>query len=101
MIRTSLSCVVLLLVVKFIYSEKATEFWDISTLDLSNVVTVKSTVEISQNFVAFSEYMNFTKKGLAKGKIKANFCNVVKIFISSFWTNRDDLKLLNILVKIS
>ena len=28
-------------------------------LDLSYVVTVKSTVEISQNFVAFSEYMNF------------------------------------------
>ena len=25
------------------------------------VVTVKSTVEISENFVAFSEYMNFTK----------------------------------------
>ena len=34
------------------YSEKA-------TVDLSYVVTVISTVEISQNFVAFSEYMNF------------------------------------------
>ena len=45
---------------KFIYSEKATNFWEISTVDLSYVVTVKSTVEISQNFVAFSEYMNFT-----------------------------------------
>ena len=33
--------------VKFIYSEKAKNFCD------------KSTVEISQNFVAFSEYMNF------------------------------------------
>ena len=44
---------------KFIYSEKATKFCEISTLDLSYVVTVKSTVEISQNFVAFSEYMNF------------------------------------------
>ena len=31
----------------------------ISTVDLSYVVTVKSTVEISQSFVAFSEYMNF------------------------------------------
>ena len=29
--------------------------------DLSYVVTVKSTVEISQNFVAFSEYMNFNE----------------------------------------
>ena len=46
-------------VVKFIYSEKATKFCEISTVDLSYVVTVKSTVEISQIFVAFSEYMNF------------------------------------------
>ena len=45
--------------VKFIYSEKATNFCEISTVDLSYVVTVKSTVDISQNFVAFSEYMNF------------------------------------------
>ena len=44
---------------KFIYSEKATNFCEISTVDLSYVTTVKSTVEISQNFVAFSEYMNF------------------------------------------
>ena len=29
-------------------------------VDLSYVVTVKSTVEISENFVAFSEYINFT-----------------------------------------
>ena len=42
------------------YSEKATIFCKISTLDLSFVVTVKSTVEILQIFVAFSEYMNFT-----------------------------------------
>ena len=44
---------------KFIYFEMATFFCKISTADLSYVVTVKSTVEISQNFVAFSEYMNF------------------------------------------
>ena len=44
---------------KFIYSEKATKFCENSTVDLSYVVTVKSKVEISQNFVAFSEYMNF------------------------------------------
>ena len=40
---------------KFIYSEKATNFCEISTLDLPYVVTVKSTVENSQNFMAFSE----------------------------------------------
>ena len=44
---------------KFIYSEEATKFCEISTLLLSYVVPVKNKVEISQNFVAFSEYMNF------------------------------------------
>ena len=46
--------------VKFVYSEKATKFCEISTLILSPVHTDKSKVEILQNFVAFSEYMNFT-----------------------------------------
>ena len=45
--------------VKFINSEKATKFCEIFTLLLSYVVPVKSKVKISQNFVAFSEYMNF------------------------------------------
>ena len=44
---------------KFVYSEKATKFCEISTLLLSTVHTDKNKVEISQNFVAFSEYMNF------------------------------------------
>ena len=48
---------------KFIFSEKATKFCEIFTLLLTNVHTVKSKVKISQNFVAFSEYMNF--KGLS------------------------------------
>ena len=43
-----------------IYFEKATNFYEISTVDLSYVVTVKSMMEILQNFVVFSEYMNFT-----------------------------------------
>jgi hypothetical protein len=46
--------------VKFIYSEKATKLFEISTLDLTACNEVKFKVEISQNFVAFSEYMNFT-----------------------------------------
>ena len=49
---------------KFIYSEKATKFYEISTLLLSYEVPVKSKVEISQNFVAFSEYMNFKHRDL-------------------------------------
>ena len=46
---------------KFIYSEKATQFCEISTLLLTVCTVVKSKMEISQNFVAFSEYMNFNR----------------------------------------
>ena len=35
------------LLLKFIYSEKATNFYEISTVDLSYEVMVKPTVEIS------------------------------------------------------
>ena len=44
---------------KFICSEKATQFYEIFPLLLTTVHTVKSWGKISQNFVAFSEYMNF------------------------------------------
>ena len=50
-----------LLMLKFIYSDKATKFCEISTLLLTYVVPVKSKVEISQNLVAFSENMNLTE----------------------------------------
>ena len=46
---------------KFVYFEKATKFCEISTLLLSTVHTDKSNVDILQSFVAFSEYMNFTR----------------------------------------
>ena len=51
---------------EFIVPSKVHIFWEghkyfeIFTLLLSYVVPAKSKVEISQNFVAFSEYMNFT-----------------------------------------
>ena len=44
---------------KFIYSEKATKFCEIFPLLLTTVHTVKSKGKISQEFMAFSEYMNF------------------------------------------
>ena len=47
--------------VKFTYFEKTSKFCEISTLFLSYVVPINSKVEISQNFLAFSEYMNFTQ----------------------------------------
>ena len=49
-------------VVKFIYSEKATKYCEIFTLFLTVCTVVKSKVKIWQNFVAFSEYMNFTEE---------------------------------------
>ena len=48
--------------IKFIYSEKATIFFEIFTLLLSVCTVDKSKVKISQNFVSFSEYTNFSKK---------------------------------------
>ena len=51
-----------MILVSSIYSEKVTKFREISNVDLSYVVPVKSTVEISQKFVAFSEYMNFRNR---------------------------------------
>ena len=55
---------------KFIYSEKAIRFWKITTVDLTGTTNDKSSVEISQNFVAFSEYINFqgAKFSLAKSE---------------------------------
>ena len=46
--------------IKYIYSEKAIKFCKISTLHLTGTTQEKSKMEISQNFVAFSEYMNFS-----------------------------------------
>ena len=52
---------ILLTVVKFIYSEKATKFCEIFTLLLTGTTKDKGKVKISQNFVAFTEYMTKTK----------------------------------------
>ena len=61
------------LFLKFIYSGKATKFWETFILLLSYVVPVKSKVKISQNFVAFSKYMNFTYFLFKKySRLKAN-----------------------------
>ena len=44
---------------KFIYSKNAIKFCKMFPLLLTTIHTVKSKGKISQNFVAFSEYMNF------------------------------------------
>ena len=54
--------------IKFIYSEKATKVFKIFTLPLTLCTEVRSKVKISQNFVAFSEYMNFKAALFMSGK---------------------------------
>ena len=55
------------------YSEKATKFCEIFTLLLSTVHTNKSKVKISQNFVAFSEYINFNNYISAFPQVSKNW----------------------------
>ena len=52
--------------VKFMYSEKATKFFEIFTFLLTVCTVVKSKVKILQNIVAFSEYKNFNSKKLTQ-----------------------------------
>ena len=70
--------------IKFIYSEKATKFCEIFTLLLSYVVAVKSKVKISQNFVAFSECINFTCKIESMVKKKRQKTKLACLFIREF-----------------
>ena len=68
------------LLLKFIYSEKTTKFCEISTVDLTITTQDKSTVEISQQFVAFSEYVNFDIVGQLDawvGKKIQNYADVM------------------------
>ena len=48
--------------VKFIYSEKTIKFCEISAVDLTVTTYDKLKMEVLQNFVAFSECMNFIKR---------------------------------------
>ena len=66
--------------IKFVYSEKAAKFCEISNLLLSTVHTDKSKLEILQNFAAFSEYMNFTSVRLDWGNLQ----NLNKAAVNSF-----------------
>jgi hypothetical protein len=58
-----------LFLIKFVFSKKATKFRKISTLLLTTVQTVKSKVEILQNIMAFSEYMNFNEERYHRCKV--------------------------------
>ena len=79
---------------KFIYSEKATKFCEIFPLLLTVCTAVKSKGKISQNFVAFSEYMNFkVEKQKSKGRNKKW---PVCIFMILCWM-RNQMQVLNLL----
>ena len=68
----------------FIYSEMATKFSKISTNYLSYVLTVKWLMDILQNFVAFSEYINFSKAYYnVPTNVSTNICDIN--LISFFW----------------
>ena len=69
---------------KFIYSEKAKNFCEIFPLLLSYVVPVKSKVKISQNFVAFSEYMSFKPRWAGN---KIGICGGVLLCTSFYLVN--------------
>ena len=59
------------------YSEKATKFCKISTVDLTVTTWDKSMVEILQNFVAFSEYMKFNYDSFSE-RISTSLCVAFK-----------------------
>ena len=48
--------------VKFIYSEKATKFCEISIVALTVYYIRQIYVETLQNFVIFADYMNFKRR---------------------------------------
>ena len=73
-VKSFLWCCMSMIVIKFIYSEKATQFCKISTVHLTYTY-YKYKVEISENFVAFSEYMNFKEKKIwIAVKLQADSC---------------------------
>ena len=77
------------------YFEKATKVCEISTVDLSYVVPVKSTVEILQNFVAFLEYMNFNEEKLRQEVFMRFWNNILEWAACNFtiWLMLMDTKL--------
>ena len=81
--------------IKFIYSEKAKNFCEIFPLLLTTVHTVKSKGKISQNFVAFSEYMNFTRATQEYSAVRTKNELSLKVLLKNSlqhttWIKRED-----------
>ena len=71
---------------KFIYCEKTTKFCGIYTLLLTVCAVVKSKGKILQNFVVFSEYMNFNNMGSPSFLCKQEIFFFAKILNRMFRT---------------
>ena len=82
-----------------VYSKKATKFWEISTVDMTVTALDKSTVEISQKFVAFSEYMNFTNSQSLIQNLLTNqkwYCYFIYLLFF-WWLENLDLLIWNLI----
>ena len=85
------------LFLKIIHIEKATKFYEIFTLLLTGTTQDKNKLKISQNFVAFSEYMNFTCNNLGYAKLQAEkpidpprLCNTMQYIVEKELYKRDE-----------
>ena len=70
--------------VKFIYSEKATNICEIFPLLLIVCTVVKSKGKISQNFGAFSQYMNFNSSIYHQHQCAQSFSGTDKTNVGSY-----------------
>ena len=70
---------IMIFLVKFIYSDKATKFCKIFTLLFTVCTVVKIKMKILQNSVVFSEYTNFNRLSVPLFKqIKKNFLSTAQ-----------------------
>ena len=72
--------------IKFICSEKATNFWDISTVVWPLLQRPNLRWRFSQKFVAFSEYMNFIRLNYVNFHIFQEF--LVLLYRIIVWTSK-------------
>ena len=86
-------------VIKFIYAEKTTKFCEIFPLLLIVCTAVKNKGKISQNFVAFSEHMNFshvTAKSVSR-EIFVRFIQYDSSFRLSFLIHSKTIRFKNLI----
>ena len=77
--------------IKFIYSEKAAKFCKIFILLLTCTTLDKSKVKISQNFVVFSNYMNFTHRIFFFGSVTVKITSHGRFLFSFFFCSDNQL----------